>query len=441
MGNNLNMSAYFAIIGSGPSGMYAADALLKNFPNCKVDVFDKIPMPFGLIRYGVAPDHFKTKNTARQFMRTLELDQVRYLGNVEIGRDLSVEELKKNYDAVVYAIGAYNDRELGIPGENLPGVYGACAFVGWYNAHPDYHELSPMLDGGNAVVIGIGNVALDVCRILAKTRTEMRGSDIAASALDVIQNMPIEEVHMFGRRGPIEAGFTPKELGEVRDLERCAAIVKAEQIPNKVEGDFEGREKGIKEKNLTILRELAAQRKPEKSVKMHFQFYASPVKILGRDRVEGIRMEHTEVIDGRAVATGQFFDIPCCSVITAIGYHANPPAGLPLNRATIDNTFGRVRDNMYVVGWAKRGSSGTIPTNGPDSRSVIDLLIEDLNKDGSTLDKPGGRTIDKLLSDRNIRVVSIDDVKRISAAEIANAVDDHPWEKFTSINDMLAALN
>jgi ferredoxin--NADP+ reductase len=435
------MSATFAIVGSGPSGMYAADALLKNFPDCTVDVFDKIPMPFGLIRYGVAPDHFKTKNTARQFLRTLELDSVRYLGNVEIGRDLSVDELKDNYDAVVYAIGAYNDRQLGIPGEDLPGVTGACAFVGWYNAHPDYRDINPMLDGANAAVIGIGNVALDVCRVLAKTRVEMQESDISAHALDSIQEMPIEEVHMFGRRGPVEAGFTPKELGEVRDLERCAAIVKAEQIPDQVGGDFESREKGIKEKNLKILRELAAQDKPEKPVKMHFQFYASPVEILGTERVEGIRLERTKVVDGKAIATGDTFDVACCSVVTAIGYHTDPPEGLPLNGATIDNVYGRVRDNIYVVGWAKRGPSGTIPTNGPDSRSVVELLTEDLAKAGVQLGKPGGVAIDNLLSARNIRVVSVGDVDKIRDAEIANAVDNHPWEKFTSIDSMLAALD
>ncbi|MBT3989248.1 MAG: ferredoxin-NADP reductase [Rhodospirillaceae bacterium] len=435
------MSASFAIVGSGPSGMYSADALLKKFPDCTVDVFDKIPMPFGLIRYGVAPDHFKTKNTARQFDRTLSLDNVRYLGNVEIGRDLSVEELKDNYDAVVYAIGAYNDRELGIPGEDLAGVTGACAFVGWYNGHPDYADVEPMLDGGATAVIGIGNVALDVCRVLVKTRAEMRDSDISAHALDIIQDMPIEAVHMFGRRGPVEAGFTPKELGEIRDLERCAVIVDADQIPDEVEGDLEGREKGIKEKNLKTLRELAAQDKPEKPVKMHFQFYASPVEIFGTDRVEGIRLERTEVIDGRAVATGETFDVPCCSVVTAIGYYADPPEGLPLDGATIDNVYGRVRDNIYVVGWAKRGSSGTIPTNGPDSRSVVDLLTQDLHKEGVELGKPGGSAIDKMLAERNVRVVTHDDVGTIRAAETANAVDGHPWEKFIHIDDMIAALD
>ncbi len=441
MGMITNMSASFAIVGAGPSGLYAADALLNNFPDCRIDVFDKIPTPFGLIRFGVAPDHFKTKNTARQFARTLELDQVRYLGNVEVGRDVSVEELKENYDAVVYAIGAYNDRKLGIPGEDLPGVYGACAFVGWYNGHPDYRDIDPMLDGANTAVIGIGNVALDVCRVIAKTRKEMDDSDICAHALDTIQDMPVENVHMFGRRGPVEAGFTPKELGEVRELERCAALVDANQIPEQVIGDFEGREKGIKEKNLKILRELAAQDKPEKPVKMHFQFYASPVEILGTDRVEGIRLERTEVIDGEAVATGETFDVPCCSVVTAIGYYADAPGGLPLSGSIIENVYGRIRDNMYVVGWAKRGPSGTIPTNGPDSRSVVDLLTEDLNKPNVELGRPGGVAIDALLSERKIRVVSFEEVLKIRDAEIANAVEGHPWEKFTRISEMLAVLD
>ena len=435
------MGLSFAIVGSGPSGMYAADALIKNFPNSKIDVFDKIPMPFGLIRYGVAPDHFKTKNTARQFLRTLELKQVRYLGNIEIGRDIYVKELEKHYDAVIFAIGAYNDKKLGIPGEELPGVYGACEFVGWYNAHPDFSEINPMLDGSNVAVVGIGNVALDICRVLSKTRAEMKGSDISSPALDIIQNMPIEEVHMFGRRGPIEAGFTPKELGEVRNLERCSAVVNAGQLPNVVEGDFEGREKGIKDKNLSILQELSNQNKTRKPVKMHFQFYASPIEILGGERVEGIRLERTEVSNGKALSTGEIFDVPCCSVITAIGYQTNPPVGLPLEGATVDNDDGWIRDNLYVVGWAKRGSSGTIPTNGSDSRAVIDMLTDRLNKDGIKAPKLGGEAIDKILTTRNARVVSISDVEKIKNAEIANGAIDRPWEKFTSIKEMLAVLN
>ena len=403
------MSASFAVVGSGPSGMYAADALLKEVPGCRVDVFDRLPTPFGLIRFGVAPDHFKTKNTSRQFARTFELDEVRYLGNVDIGRDLSILELQDNYDAVVLATGSYNDRRLGIPGEDLPGVYGAC---------------------------GIGNVALDICRVLAKTRGEMQGSDIAAYALDAIQAAALEALHMFGRRGPVEAGFTPKELGELREFERCAVIVDGGQLPDSVEGDFEGRVKGIKEKNLTLLRELAAQDKPDMPVKMHMGFYAAPVEILGASQVEALRLERTQVVDGRAQGTGEFFDVPCAAVVTAIGYLALPPDGVPMDGTIVANDAGHVSGNLYVVGWSKRGPSGTIPTNGPESRDVVELLVKNLDTG-----KPGGDAIDALLGKRGARVVDYEGYKTISAAEIARAPDGHPQEKFTRIEEMLALLD
>lgn len=430
------MTAKFAIVGAGPAGMYAADALLSNFEGCRIDVFEKYPAPFGLIRYGVAPDHYKTRNTSRQFARTLEEEAVGYYGNVDIGNDISMAELKEHYDGIVISIGAYNDRKLGIPGEDLPGVYGACAFVGWYNGHPEFRDLDPMLDGDGVSVIGIGNVALDVCRVLAKTRSEMIGSDICAHALDAIEASPLTSLHMFGRRGSIEAGFTPKELGELRDLERCAAIIDAAQLPDEVTGDFEGRVRGIKEKNLKILNELAAQDKPEKPVKMNLTFYASPLEILGNDRVEGIRLEKTEVVDGRAVATGETFDVSCGAVVTAIGYHTLPPEGLPLNGGTIANENGRVEPGVYVVGWAKRGPSGTIPTNGPDSRGVVDLMIEDLQDAG----KAGGEAIDALISERGVHRVNFDQWKIIGDAETSRAPEGHPRERFTRVDEMLALL-
>ncbi len=431
------MSAYYAIVGSGPSGMYAADTLLKNQPGCRIDVFDKLPSPFGLIRAGVAPDHYKTKNTSRQFARTLELDQVRYLGNVEIGRDLSLDDLRTNYDAVILAIGAYSDRALGIPGEHLKGVYGACAFVGWYNGHPDFRDLDPLLDGGGVAVIGIGNVALDVCRVLGKTPQELMGSDIAGHAAQAIAKAPLANLYQFGRRGPLEGGFTPKELGEVRNLERCAAIVDGEQLPAGVGDGFDGRTKGIKEKNLAILRELAAQDKPDKPIKMHIGFYAAPVEILGTDRVEGLRLERTQVVDGRAVGTGEMFDVAASAVVTAIGYQTEAPDGVPLEDwGTVANQDGLVEPGLYVVGWAKRGPSGTIPTNGPDSREVADRITAEITPGG----KPGGGAIDAILTQKNVRVVDFSDWKTISEAEIARAPEGHPQEKFTRIEEMLTAL-
>ena len=436
MGHKI-MSANFAIVGSGPAGMYAADALLKSLPDCHVDVFEKYPAPYGLIRYGVAPDHYKTRNTSRQFARTFDEAAVGYYGNVEIGKDISLDELKEHYDAVVLAMGAYNDRKLGIEGEDLDGVYGACAFVGWYNGHPDYRDLNPRLDQDGVAVIGIGNVALDVCRVLAKTRVEHEASDICAHALDAIEASPLTNLHMFGRRGAVEAGFTPKELGEIKDLERCAVIVDAAQLPDDVTGDFEGRERGIKEKNLNLLKDLAAQDKPEKPIKMNLSFYASPKKILGTDRVEGIRLEKTQVVDGRAVATGETFDIPCGAVVTAIGYQTLPPEGVPLDGGTVANENGRVEPGVYVVGWAKRGPSGTIPTNGPDSRNVVELIIQDVAASG----KAGGTAIDALLAERHVRRVTFPEWEKISEQEFARAKAPQPRERFTRVDEMLAILS
>ena len=431
------MSAKFAIVGSGPAGMYAADSLIKSVPDCRVDVFEKYPPPYGLIRYGVAPDHYKTRNTSRQFARTFEEKTVEYYGNVEIGKDISLDELKENYDAVVLAMGAYNDRKLGIPGEDLDGVYGACEFVGWYNGHPDYRDLDPLLDKDGVSVIGIGNVALDVCRVLAKTRAEHGGSDICYHAMKAIEASPLKSLHMFGRRGSVEAGFTPKELGEIRDLERCATIVDPTQLPDEVTGEFEGREKGIKDKNLALLKELALQEKPEKPVKMNLTFYASPREILGTDRVEGIRLEKTQVVDGRAVATGETFDVPCGTVVTAIGYHTLPPEGVPLDGGIVANENGRVETGVYVVGWAKRGPSGTIPTNGPDSRDVVELIVEDLNSSG----KAGGEAVDAILAERNVRRVNYGDWGKISDEEYARANATQPRERFTRVDEMLAILD
>jgi ferredoxin--NADP+ reductase len=278
---------------------------------------------------------------------------------------------------------------------------------------------------------------LDICRVLAKTRAEHDNSDICNYALETIETSPIKSLHMFGRRGPIEAGFTPKELGELRDLEQCAAIVNSDQIPEEVEDNFEGRTKGIKEKNLKILNELANQEKPDKKIKMNLTFFASPKEILGNDRVEGIRLKKTEIVDGRAVPTGELFDVPCGSVITAIGYHTLPPEGVPLNGGTVENENGRVEPGVYVVGWAKRGPSGTIPTNGPDSRDVVDLVISDLAKTG----KPGGKAVKPVLDKRGVRRVNFDEWKIISDLEYSRAEPPRPRERFTRVEEMLAVLD
>ena len=275
------------IVGSGPAGFYAAEALLKSGEaDVRVDILDRLPTPFGLIRAGVAPDHQTTKKVAKSFERTALRDEVRYYGNVDVGRDVRLPELREIYDAVVLAVGAPFDRPLGIPGENKAGVYGSAAFVGWYNGHPDFRDLEPDLNTGAVAVVGVGNVAIDVARVLVKTSDEMAASDIPDYAARAIRSAPITDVYMFGRRGPVEAKFTNVELREMGKLENCVPVVDAAQLPEDV-GDIEGRDRRIKERNLASLREFVQRSADEKPKRVHFQFYAAPVEVLGGETGRG----------------------------------------------------------------------------------------------------------------------------------------------------------
>lgn len=425
-----------AVIGSGPSGLYAVDGLLRKLPGVRVDVIDRLPTPYGLVRGGVAPDHQGTKAIVRQFGRTMGKEGVRFLGNVEVGRDVSVDELKGLYDAVVVALGAYEDRRLGIPGEDLPGVHGSWSFVGWYNGHPDFAGLNPDLSRPGAVVIGNGNVALDVCRILAKTGGELALSDIAPAALAAIQAGAQGDIFLAGRRGPVEAAFTPAELGELGHLSRARPVVDAVVLPEGV-GDVDGREKPFKEKNLELLRGFAAG-DGDQPRRIHMLFWAAPVAILGTDRVEGVRFERTRLEGGRAVGTGETFDVAAGLVVSAIGYRTAPLDGLPMDGGVVANADGRVAPGVYAVGWAKRGPSGTIPTNRADSLAVVDLMVADLEGAGG---KPGGAALDALLAERGARVVSFADWEKIDAAEVAAATDPCPRVKFATVAEMLAATD
>jgi ferredoxin--NADP+ reductase len=265
----------------------------------------------------------------------------------------------------------------------------------------------------------------------------MAESDIAAHALQAIQKAPLKRLFMFGRRGPIEAGFTPKELGEIRDLERAVAKIDAHQLPTTVEGEFEGREKGVKEKNLAIFKEIATRTPPQKPIELKIEFYAAPTEILGTTKVEGIRMERTKVVDGKAVATGETWDVPCSAVVKAIGYFAKAPDGLAEKGGVIANQNGRIADDLWCVGWSKRGPSGTIPTNGPEARDVMQRLIAGFKEKGCS----GGDAIAKLLTARKAQVVDFPMYKKISAAEVARALPGRPQEKFTRLSEMLALLD
>lgn len=433
------------IVGSGPSGLYAADTILRKRPGCAIDILDRLPTPFGLVRAGVAPDHQGTKNIVRQFERSMTKPGVRFLGNVCVGRDVTYAELKATYDAVILALGAPVDRTLGIPGEDLAGVYGSGAFVGWYNGHPDHAGLAPLLDKGGVAVIGNGNVALDIARILAKTPAEMATSDICSHAVAAIAAAPLTDIYVLGRRGPLEASFTSAELAELGHLERARPVVDAAVLEGvTAESVADPREQKVKEKNLEILREFAAITQEggsnEAPVRVHLLFNAAPKEILGADgRVAALRVERTTIENGRAVTTGETFDLPVGAVMTAIGYRIAPIDGVPVDagRGIVANRDGKVEDGVFVVGWAKRGPSGVIPSNRADSMAVAELALAHL--EGAAGSAPGPAALDSLLAGRGVAPVCFDDWQKINAAEVARAADGRPREKFTCIAEMLAA--
>ena len=433
------MTINVAVIGSGPSGFYTVEALKKTGQDVRVDMIERLPTPFGLIRGGVAPDHQTTKKVARVYEKTAQADGVGYFGNVEVGRDVSLEELKDMYDAIVLAVGAPRDRKLRIPGEDKTGVFGSADFVGWYNGHPDFTELKPDLSTETVVVIGNGNVAIDAARVLVKTEAEMAETDIAEHAAAAIKASAIKDVYMVGRRGPIEAKFTNVELREMGKLENSVPVVDAGVLPDSVEGEWSDRDQRLKERNLATMKEFLEIDPAGKEKRVHFSFYAKPVEILGGETVEGIRMERTRVEDGRSVGTGEFFDIACGLVIPAIGYYSEPFPGVPFDDAKgiFVHEDGRVGDGIYAVGWIKRGPTGVIGSNKPDGETAATQILEDISG-GS---KPGHEALAALLADRNVRVVDYSDWKKIDAAEASSARSGAPRRKFVTIDDMVKALD
>lgn len=431
---------HIAIIGSGPAGYYTAEAAQKKFgEDVRVDIIDRLPVPFGLIRFGVAPDHQSIKAVSARYEKVALSDNVRFVGNVSVGSDVSIDELQGLYDAVVLATGAPNDRKLEIPGGDLPGVLGSAAFVGWYNGHPDFADLNPPLDGTHVVVIGNGNVALDVARILSKTRNEFAGSDIVGHALDALEQANTEEVTILGRRGPHQIAMTPKELGELGHLERATPRVDKADLPD--EGADALLEPGMR-KSVTHLREFAAipeAFRADKSVSINFDFFAAPVAIEGEGRVERIIVERTALDDQmRSIGTGETYTLDCSMVISCIGYETPPIEGVPYEhgRGRFASDEGRILPGLYCVGWARRGPSGTIGTNRPDGYAIVDLIAEDITDGASRAGRAG---LDAILDQRGVRVVKYSDWKKIEEAEAARARDGSPREKFVSIAEMIAA--
>ena len=431
---------HIAIIGSGPAGYYTAEAAQKQWgDDVRVDIFDMLPVPYGLIRTGVAPDHQSIKAVAKRYETTALTSNIRFVGNVKVGRDISISELQSLYDAVVLATGAPRDKKIGLPGEDLAGVFGSAAFVGWYNGHPEFANLEPDLKGRSAVIVGNGNVALDVARILSKTREEFAGSDIVAHALNSLTTSNIEQVTILGRRGPHQIAMTPKELGELGHLERACPRVDPADLPE--EGEDALLEPGQR-KSVNHLRSFAAipeSHRIDKDIEVEFDFFAAPKAILGENgKVTAVEIERTKLEGGRAVGTGETYRIPASLVVVCIGYQTSPIEGVPFEESAgrFANDEGRILPGLYCVGWARRGPSGTIGTNKPDGFSIIDRIVEDsLHPAG----KRGRTGFDELAAARGLDIVTFNDWKKIDAAEIARARDGAPREKFVDIKDMVAA--
>ena len=431
---------HIAIIGSGPAGYYTAEAAQKLWgDDVRVDIFDMLPVPYGLIRTGVAPDHQSIKGVSKRYESTNTLENVRFVGNVMIGEDISIAELQGLYDAVVLATGAPNDRPAGIAGEGLENVFGSAAFVGWYNGHPQFAKLNPDLSGRHAVVIGNGNVALDVARILTKTSGEFTGSDIVGHALHALAKSAIEHVTILGRRGPHQIAMTPKELGELGHLERAAPRVDPADLPDVAEDAF--LEPGQR-KSVTHLRSFAGipeAFRADKPVEIEFDFFASPTAILGEGRVSGVAVERTQLdANGRASGTGETYVVPASLVITCIGYKSSPIPGVPFEESAgrFANVEGRILPGLYCVGWARRGPLGTIGTNRPDGFSVVERIAEDIGIGSGKQGRPG---FDALAAERKLDVVTFRDWKKIEEAEQARAREGAPREKFVDVAEMIKA--
>lgn len=434
---------HIAIIGSGPAGYYTAEAAQKKYgDDVRIDVIDRLPVPFGLIRFGVAPDHQSIKGVSKRYEKVALSENVRFVGNVSVGTDISIAELQEIYDAVILATGAPNDRKLDNPGADLPGIYGSAAFVGWYNGHPDFSDLDPDLSGEDVVVIGNGNVALDVARILSKTREEFLGSDIVGNALDKLMTANTKRITFLGRRGPHQIAMTPKELGELAHLKNAAPRVAQADLPD--EGDDALLEPGMR-KSVTHLRDFAAIPdgvRSEKPILVDFDFFASPVSFEGDGKVERVIVERTELDkDLRSHGTGEKYILDCSLVVSCIGYQTPPIEGVPYEhgRGRFASDEGRILPGLYCVGWARRGPSGTIGTNRPDGYSVVDLIAEDLGEGASKqgASKQGRAALDSILAERGADVVKFSDWKKIEEAEAARARDGAPREKFVSIEEML----
>ncbi len=449
-----------AIIGSGPSGFYAADYLQKQSGLVvQIDMYDRLPTPYGLVRGGVAPDHQKIKSVTKLYDRIASDPNFRFYGNVEFGKDITHDDIAKYYHAVIYAVGAQTDRRLDIPGEDLSGSYPATEFVAWYNAHPDYVNYKFDLTQENAVVIGLGNVAMDVIRILAQTPEELGQTDIADYALEALKDSKVKNIYVLGRRGPAQSAFTNPEIKELGELDDATVIVAPEEVqldPHSEDFVKSGADKTAT-KNVDILKAYSEVGDTGKPRKIIMRFCVSPVEIIGTDHVEAIKIVKNELVlddkgNLKARATGEYETIPCGLVFRSVGYRGVALPGVPFDEKTgvIPNEKGRVLTAFkgeqvmgdYVVGWIKRGPSGIIGTNKPDSVETAEMLVEDVQAGKVfTPAEPSREALEALLAARNIHFVTYGDWQILDAVETERGEKlGRPRLKVSNVDEMLKVI-
>ncbi|MCC7509955.1 MAG: FAD-dependent oxidoreductase [Planctomycetes bacterium] len=442
-----------AIIGAGPSAFYAAAALIKQEDvEVRVDLFDRLPAPYGLVRYGVAPDHPKIKSVANLYEKTAQDPRVRFFGGVEFGKHITMDNLRPYYDMLVFATGAQSDRNLNIPGEDLKGSMSATEFVAWYNGHPDYRDLKPNLDVEGVAVVGVGNVAMDVARILAKSYDELKVTDIADHALEALKHSKVRQIYVLGRRGPAQAKFTNPEIKEFGHLQIADAVVKPEEIELDPESRKTVDADRLTRQNVEFLREYAARGMGDKPRKVHFRFLVSPVEITGKDGwVSSVKIERNRLLstpDGylNCEGIGQFEVLPAGMVLRSVGYYGVALPGVPYDKrkgivpndhGRVVNADGKLLPGAYVVGWAKRGPTGVIGTNKKDAEETVALMLEDVK---NVRRVEAGRDIMELLKAAGCAYVSFDEWQQINAREIERGkAANRPRVKYISLEEMRAS--
>lgn len=449
-----------AIIGSGPAGFYTVSHFAKHEVTVEVDMFDRLPTPFGLVRGGVAPDHQKDKSVTRAYDKSASQSNFRFYGNVEFGKDVTLDELRHYYHQIVFSTGAQVDRNLGIPGEDLDGSHSATDFVAWYNGHPDFADLHFDLSQEHVAIVGIGNVAVDVARMLCRTHDELKVTDMADYAIEALKNSDVKTVTMLGRRGPAQAAFTPPEIKELADLIGADVVIAEEEAALDPESQAELKASGDKniQKNVEIVEEVSARSIEGKPKQLRIRFLVSPAEIIGDDagHVKAMRLTKNRIVrteDGslKPRATDETEEIPVGLVFRSVGYRGVSLSGVPFNedsgalyheQGRVTDEQGEVIDGLYCAGWIKRGPSGVIGTNKTDAQETVASMMADLQAGQvAAVDKPAVSDAAAFVASKVGNLVAYEDWKSIDAEEVSRGeAAGRPRVKFTAIDDMLDVL-